>query len=56
MPMIAIMQMSITSVMGRLAMVTPTATFIESRLRLGHPSKLMALGLHFFCAYSATTD
>ena len=34
--------------------ITPTATFIESRLRLDHPSKLMALGLHFFCACSAT--
>ena len=29
------------------------ASFIESRLRLGHPSKLMVLGLHFCCAYSA---
>ena len=28
--------------------ITPTATFIERRLRLGHPSKLMTLGLHFF--------
>ena len=34
--------------------VTPTATFIENRLLLGHPSKLMALSLHYFCAYSAT--
>ena len=31
----------------------PTATFIENRLRLGHPSKLVALSLHCFCAYSA---
>ena len=30
------------------------ATFIEIRLRLGLPSKLMTLGLHFFCACSAT--
>ena len=28
-------------------------SFIESRLLLGHLSKLMVLGLHFFCAYSA---
>ena len=28
-------------------------SFIESRLLLGHPSKLMVLGLRFFCAYSA---
>ena len=39
--------------MGRLAAVTPTAIFIGNRLRLGHPSKLVALSLHFFCAYSA---
>ena len=39
--------------MGILAVVTPAATFIENRLRLGHPSKLVALGLHCFCAYSA---
>ena len=30
--------------MGILAVVTPAATFIENRLRLGHPSKLVALG------------
>ena len=29
------------------------ATFIENRLRLGHPSTLVALSLYFFCAYSA---
>ena len=34
--------------------ITPTATFIENRLRLGHLSKLVALSLHCFCAYSAT--
>ena len=39
--------------MGILAVVTPAATFIENRLRLGHPSKLVALSLHCFCAYSA---
>ncbi len=33
--------------------VTPTATFIENRLRFGHPSKLVALSLYCFCAYSA---
>ena len=46
----------LVSIMGLLAlstMVTPAAIFIENRLRLGHPSKLMALSLHFFCAYSA---
>ena len=40
--------------MGVLIEITPTATFIENRLRLGHPSKLVALGWHFFCACSAT--
>ncbi len=35
------------------AEITPAATFIENRLRLGHLSKLMALGLHCFCTYSA---
>ena len=40
--------------MDALAEITPAATFIENRQRLGHPGKLMALGLHFFCAYSAT--
>ena len=39
--------------MGLFAVVTPTAIFIGNRLRLGHPSKLVALSLHFFCAYSA---
>lgn len=29
------------------------AAFIENRLRLAHPSTLVALSLHFFCAYSA---
>ncbi len=46
----------LVSIMGLLALspvVTFTASFIESRLRLGRPSKFMALGLHFFCAYSA---
>ena len=46
----------LVSIMGLLAlstMVTPAAIFIENRLCLGHPSKLMALSLHFFCAYSA---
>ena len=38
------------SIMG----ITPAATFIENRLRLGHPSKLMVLSLYFFCACSAT--
>ena len=33
--------------------VTPTATFIENRLRIGHPSKLVVLSLYCFCAYSA---
>ena len=33
--------------------VTPTATFIENRLRFGHPSKLVVLSLYCFCAYSA---
>ena len=28
--------------------------FYRKQLRLDHPSKLVALGLHFFCAYSAT--
>ena len=49
----AIIQTSITTVTDIPAVITPTATFIESRLRLGHPSKLVALGLHCFCAYSA---
>ena len=39
--------------MGILAVVTPAATFIENRLRLGHPSKLVVLSLYCFCAYSA---
>ena len=46
----------LVSIMGLLALspvVTPAAISIENRLRLGHPSKLMALSLHFFCAYSA---
>ena len=34
--------------MDALAEITPAATFIESRLRLGHLRKLMVLGLHFF--------
>ena len=34
--------------MDALAEITPAATFIESRLRLGHLGKLLALGLHFF--------
>ena len=34
--------------MDALAEITPAATFIERRLRLGHLRKLMALGLHFF--------
>ena len=44
---------NIFMVTGSPTTVTPTATFIENRLRLGHPSKLVALGLHCFCAYSA---
>ncbi len=51
-----IVQTTTGSIMGVLAAVTPTASFIESRLRLGHLSKLMALGLHFFCACSAIID
>ena len=46
----------LVSIMGLLALspvVTPTAIFIGNRLRLGHPSTLVALSLHFFCAYSA---
>ena len=46
----------LVSIMGLLAlstMVTPAAIFIENGQCLGHPSKLMALSLHFFCAYSA---
>ena len=39
--------------MDKFTRITPTATFIENRLRLGHPSKLVALSLHYFCAYSA---
>ena len=34
--------------MDALAEITPAATFIESRQRLGHSGKLMTLGLHFF--------
>ena len=30
------------------ARVAPTATFMGNRLRLGHPGKLMVLGLHCF--------
>ena len=40
--------------MDKFSRITPTATFIENRLRIGHSSKLVALGLHYFCAYSAT--
>ena len=47
------MQTTIPQVTGRSAAITPTAAFIENRLCLGHPSKLMALSLHCFCAYSA---
>ena len=47
------MQTTIPQVTGRSAAITPTAAFIENRLRLGHPSKLVALCLHCFCAYSA---
>ena len=36
--------------------IAPAPSFIESRLRLGHLGKLLALGLHFFCACSATID
>ena len=38
----------LVSIMGLLAlstMVTPAAIFIENRLRLGHPSKLMAVSI-----------
>ena len=34
--------------MDALAVITPAATFIENRQRLGHPGKLVALGLHYF--------
>ena len=54
--MVPIAQTNTTSVIGVFAAITPTATFIENRLRLDHPSKLVALGLHCFCAYSATID
>ena len=40
--------------MDKFTRITPTATFIENRLRIGQSSKLVALGLHYFCAYSAT--
>ena len=39
--------------MDKFTRITPTATFIENRLRIGQSSKLVALGLHYFCAYSA---
>ena len=48
-----IMQTTIPQVTGKSAAITPTAAFIENRLRLGHPSKLVALSLHFFRVYSA---
>ena len=39
-------------ILGIPAVIMPTATFIENRLHLGHPSKLVTLSLHCFCAYS----
>ena len=46
-------EVGIWSCMRIVGGVTPTATFIENRLRLGHPSKLVVLSLYCFCAYSA---
>ena len=48
-----IVHASITSGMVVIPLILCFATFIENRLRLGHPSKLVVLSLHCFCANSA---
>ena len=47
-PVIGGILVCIMVVLALLPNITPTATFIVNRHRLGHPSRLMALSLHFF--------